>query len=300
MHLVAGLAGDTNEGNKHMTTATNTANINPMSALIAGAMRDEKTALNRSASLIALMFGNEVTYNKAALTNILRKEKSDKTDHIDDLLCSISTDFDAIKQAEFALTEKRKADKASFTDRDAENKVLYNKQMRAARIMFERALIATYGLRSYEFEVIEVSASTKRTGMLNVEFVKSRDGDKVRVGDKDYSCNELISAGNKALQEAAIRKARTSATSAKNPVANMADAAKALAATFNAVPVTTAYEDAFEGELASNLDSVFARMFRMRFFDGQTLDIDAVKDFAKEITAKPAAAPAAKHETKAA
>ncbi len=209
------------------------SNVSAMAAIIAGVLKDEATSQNRSASLIQIMFEAEVTYTPEYIAAIVRLTGEDRTAATDKALADIAPEFVGTKSTLEALKSKDNKDRTE-TDKNAIETI--NKQLRAARIMFTRAMTAVYGLRTGETPALEVKASKRKTGSLAVEYLKERTGDKIKTVDREHTAAQLIAIGEKRLNEALGKKAKA-ATTARNPsaAASLADSSKALAAVLTGV-----------------------------------------------------------------
>ncbi len=208
------------------------SNVSAMAAIIAGVLKDEATSQNRSASLIQIMFDAEVTYTPEYIAAIVRLTGEDRTAATDKALADIAPEFVGTKQALEALKSKDNKDR---TEADKNAIETINKQLRAARIMFTRAMTAVYGLRTGETPALEVKASKRKTGSLAVEYLKERSGDKIKTVDREQTAAQLIAVGEKRLNDAIGKKAKP--TTARNPstAASLADSSKALAAVLTGV-----------------------------------------------------------------
>lgn len=257
------------------------SNVSAMAAIIAGVLKDEATSQNRSASLIQIMFDNEVTYTPEYIAAIVRLTGEDRTAATDKALADIAPEFVGTKSTLEALKAKDNKDRTE-TDKNAIETI--NKQLRAARIMFTRAMTAVYGLRTGETPALEVKASKRKTGSLAVEYLKERTGDKIKTVDREHTAAQLIAIGEKRLNEALGKKAKA-ATTARNPsaAASLADSSKALAAVLTGVvnsKDTKRFDLLTENkELEANALAIVASIIKIECSDEKgVIDRDAVAD----------------------
>lgn len=271
-----------------MSTATATvSNVSVITSVIAGVMRDEQANLNRSSALIAYMFKQEATYAKEVIASIFRLDGSDRTTVIDNQLSEASPEFKGAKLALTALMEKKAADRTE-TDKNAIEST--NKTLRAARIMYSRALAAVFGLRHHD--ALDVTASKRKVGSLMVEYLKERTGDKVKTVDREETCSRLISAGESAVAEF-IGKKKESKKSARNPSAatSLADSSKALAATLTGV-ANSKDANRFDlltnnKELDGNMRAILKALIAIECSDDKgVIDFDAVGKLLSDVTGK--------------
>jgi hypothetical protein len=265
----------------------NETNTSVITAIIAGVMRDETQNLNRSSALIAFMFKNEASYAKEVIASIFRQKGSDRTDVIDNQLIEASPEFKGAKVQLAALTAIKAADRTE-ADKNAMESI--NKTMRAARIMYTRALAAVYGLRHHN--ALDVTASKRKTGSLTVEYLKSQEGNKTKTTDKEETCSRLISAGEKALAEVVGIASKKAKTTARNPAAtSLADSSKALAATLTGVANS---KDAGKfdlltnnSELDNNMRAIHKALIAIECSDEKGLmDTAAVGKLLSEVTGR--------------
>lgn len=265
----------------------NENNTSVITAIIAGVMRDETQNLNRSSALIAFMFKNEASYAKEVIASIFRQKGSDRTDVIDNHLIDASPEFKGAKQQLTALTAIKAADRTE-ADKNAMESI--NKTMRAARIMYTRALAAVYGLRHNN--ALEVTASKRKTGSLSVEYLKEVVGNKTKTTDREETCSRLISAGEKALDEVIGTATKKAKTTARNPAAtSLADSSKALAATLTGV-ANSKDKGKFDlltnnKDLDNNMRSILKALIAIECSDDKGLmDTAAVGKLLSEVTGK--------------
>lgn len=279
-----------------MTTIKNTS---PISAIIAGVMKDATTEGNRQADLSVAMFANEVTYSVDAILNTFSKDGSEKTETLDKWLEDASDDYGAVLDHMQAIKDKPAKDR---TNADTFQLDSLNRKARAARMMFERALRSVYWLRVNGCK--NVSSNKIGTGAMKAKMPDPEA--KGEYINETYSCNTLANKGNDAIREK-LGKATAKTTSARNPVANsIADASKSLAAVLTNLsndgkrkPITD-FSDAEE----ANLEATFRELFLMKFADDKgKVDFKAADEWImetfREMPAKPKNAAPAK-EAKAA
>lgn len=270
-----------------MNAANTDHNANPMSALIAAALKDEAASLNRSAAMIELMFSQEATYSMDSIAAVIRLKGNEKTEKVDAALADLSPEFVAIVAKQSAIKDAKPKDRS-----EAEKNMLevFHKQLRAARIMYERAMTAVYGLRHHK--AMEVVASKRKTGSLAVEYLKGEVDGKIKTTDKEMSCSQLITAGNAALEETAVKTKRAAKSSAKNPV-TLAEPAKALATMLTTLAasgkrvVPAELDDALE----TDINNVLRELFVGEFFDGAVFDRATFNDWLKNVQAYAAVRP---------
>lgn len=263
-------------------------NVNPISAIIAGVLRDEATSLNRSAALIEHMFNSEATFSAFAIAAIIKMQGEDRTAAIDAMIKDASQEFVGTLASLAAYKDMKASDR---TEADKNAMETLNKQLRAARIMFTRAMYAVYGLRSGEHPALEIKASKRKTGSLAVEYLKERNGNKVKTVDKEQTCSELIRIGEKALNDALGKTKKV--TTAKNPSAsaNLADSSKALAAVLTGV-VNSKNPNRFDmltnnKELEGNALTILASIIKIECSDEKgIIDTKALEDLLNRATGK--------------
>lgn len=260
-------------------------NVNPISAIIAGVLKDEATSLNRSAALIGIMFESEATYSAEAIAAVIRLQGEQRTEAIDAILKDVSPEFVGVLATLAALKDVKASDR---TETDKNNMETLTKQLRAARIMFTRCMYAVYGLRKNDAS--EVVASKRKVGSLAVEYIKERKGDKIKTVDKEQTCSELIRVGERMLNEALGKKKETVA---RNPSAgaSLADSSKALAATLTGVANSKdkAKFDLLTNnkELEANFKSILAGLIAIECTDENgNVDADAIADLLSNVTGK--------------
>lgn len=264
---------------------TNNTNNNPMSAIIAGVLKDEATSLNRSASLVALMFEAEATYSIDAIMSVMRLEGTERTTAIDKELSDISPEFVGTIKALDGLKEIKSTDRTETQSNTIET---INKQLRAARMMFTRAQYAVYGLRINDAS--EVKSSARKIGSLAVEYIKERTGNKIKTVDKEQTVSELIRVGETMIKEKLGKK---SAAKAKNPTAgnSLADSSKALAATLTGV-VNSNDPKRFDmitdnKELETNVNTILASVLKLECTDDKGVyDFDALSELVSKLIGK--------------
>lgn len=260
-----------------MAATENTSNVNPMSAIIAGVLRDEATAQNRSAAMIAYMFDNEASYSVTVLKSIIGAKGADKTEAIDNALSDLSPEFASTLTMIADLKAIKSSDK---TETEANRQTILDKQVRAARKMYGLAIVATYGLRmGHEYEgallpVLSVTSSKKKVGSLTVTYNRGKNEKtgNVRELDREHTSAKLISLGEKYANAIA---GKAPATKARNPQGNaLADSAKAFAASVKATagkPITD-----FSDEVSANMESALVDLMRAKFADDKGM-IDPVE-----------------------
>lgn len=286
-----------------MTTAIK--NVSPISAIIAGVMKDATTEGNRQAELTVAMFKNEVTYSSENILDVFRKEGAEKTEAIDVLISDASDEYAGVMDHMASIKDKPSKERSTADVFQIDS---LNRKARAARMMFERALKSVYWLRASN--VSAVSLNKIGTGAMRV-VGPSAALDPSNKDDDDatadipvkvtFSCNTLANKGNDAIRVKLGKSAAKTAT-AKNPAANViADASKSLAAVLSNLgndgkrkPITD-FSDAVEADLETTLRELFA----MKFVDERgRVDLKEVTAWADEQFNIPASK--AKQETKAA
>lgn len=246
--------------------ATNLKN-SPVSAIIAGVMRDATTEGNRQAELVVAMFGNEITYSTSNILHVFNATGRDKTARVDSLLANASDEFDAILDRLATIKDLPKEDKRKAAY-EADG---LNRKARAARIMFERALKSVYWLRMAGCKAI-------LTNKIGVGALKAKMPDQESEGEyvnQMYTASELVNAGDKVLAKATGKEKEPKEASAKNPAADsIANASKALSAVLTSIgkegkrkPITD-----FDDKVSKQLEDTLHELFAMKFFDGNRFD----------------------------
>lgn len=274
------------------TATLSNSQANAISALISGAMRDATVAGSRQAELVIAMFKNEVVYSADEILNIFRKTGGDKTDLIDTMLCAVSDEYAGIIETLAELKAKGKAkNKTDVFTVDS-----LNRKVRAARIMYDRALRSVYWLRI-------VGCRGAVMNKIGTGALKCKMPDKDSEGEyinEVHSGNHIFAQGDKELR-AKLGKAKPEAK-AKNPAANvLADASKSLAAVLTGLNAKTIKPiDDLNDEQQANAEVIFTQLFRMKFADDKgKIDVKDVTAFINELN-NPKSAPAATKEAKAA
>lgn len=235
-------------------------NASPISAIIAGVMKDATTEGNRQAELTVAMFKNEVTYSSDNILDVFRKEGAEKTEALDVLISDASDEYAGVMDHLASIKDKPSKERSTA---DVFTIDSLNRKARAARMMFERALRSVYWLR--ENGCKNVASNKIGTGAMKAKMPDPEDeGEYI---NETFSCNTLANKGNDAIR-VKLGKASKPESKAKNPAANViADASKSLAAVLSNLgsegkrkPITD-FSDAVEADLETTLRELFAMKF---------------------------------------
>lgn len=203
---------------------TNTNNIvaNEGNKLIADAMNANQANDNRQSKLTMFLFSNEVSYSRDALTSYFKLAGSDKQEQTGKLIANISDDYNNVLELLNTLKAEKKAvgKDGTFSDAKALQIEQLNGKVRAAHILFERAALGCFHLRTtgaYEVKLRANGAISFMADKVDEKGQPVLNTKKQPVAQSFVmSGNALIRAGQKAIE--AI-KPKGKAASAKNPVA---------------------------------------------------------------------------------
>lgn len=192
-----------------MTINNETANI--ASKLISGVMQSEQANGQRQAKLVEYMFENEVTYSIDQVGRFFSITGKERTDKISAALASISDDYATAVDMIEAASAKRKASKTPLSPAEALAVEQHNTKVRAANLLFIRALTCVFHLRNVKANKVKIT-STGAISFIGID----KDGDAVKTV---LSGNALTRLGQKDIEAAYPnpQKNRTSNTTA-NPV----------------------------------------------------------------------------------
>lgn len=250
------------------------AKANEAEVLIAAAMNNEHAQQNRQAKLTLYMFSNEVSYSADELTKLFKATGSDRTDIVATMLTRISEQY-AETQASIAnLTEKKKADKLTFSEREALQLESLNGRVRAANMLFTRAATGVLHLRTIGAYGLKVTAN----GALSFHYVV-RDDKGAEVRDPKgnvtstfvtVSGNTLVKAGQKhvdTLKPAAKAKAGGERASApKVGIAPITSAVRDRVKQVRNQPDAAGYEGMSDEEV-KGLDELLHELLIAKFGD---------------------------------
>lgn len=278
---------------------TNLQNDNIANALISGVMKAEQAAGNRQSQLVLYMFQNDVTYSKDELVKFFKVVGSDRTTLIEKAIMNISDDYEAALELRDTLANERKSDKDSFTASKALQHEQNNSKLRAANMLFIRAVTGCLHLRVIDAYDVKV----KNTGA--IEFMydsKDKDGKPVKnskgnpVAEKaSMSGNALVRAGDKTIAEmvgTSKKKERTVSNPVKGGIAPTADVVA------NRVRIQTANGNGIEDmsdEEEKALNKLLHELLAAKFLDDKgQLDKATVLEYLEaEFPAKATKAPKA-------
>lgn len=255
------------------------SNTSAISALINGVMNEATSSGNRSAALVVEMFNSELTFSKAAILNVMRKQGAERTAAIDTVISLVSDDFKRIHaQYDVATHKDHKAKLTTDRAREAnafEAGALLGK-IKAARIMVTRAMSAVFYLRERECSKLSIKKFGAQSSL--VANITDDEGDAIKV---TKSVAELIREGDKAVANATGKVKAAAPATAKNPVAHaLADSSKALAAALTGINAkeTKPLTD-FSDDVEAQMETTLAQLFKMKFFDGNKFDNVSFKEW---------------------
>lgn len=196
-----------------MTNSNEAANI--ANKLIAAVMNAEQAAGNRQSQLVMYMWDNEVTYTKDALLAFFRVKGGERTTLIAKAISGISDDYTSAVELAATLANERKAAKDnSFPQNKALQIEQLNSKLRAANMLFIRAVTATVHLRIADAYDVKLKSNGAITFMFDKvdehgKPVKNTKGNNV-AEQATMSGNALVRAGDKTLADI-IGKAKPAA-----------------------------------------------------------------------------------------
>lgn len=264
--------------------------LSPVASSIAAIMNDAAASENKQAQLVVAIFNSEVQFEQAVLVNMLRKEKKERTTARENMIRAISDDYANALDTIKVIKEKGK-DK---TEKEAFQSETLNKKVRAANIMFERAVVTVVGLR--EQKAKSVKTSNIGAGAL---LIKTPDEDGDFINHK-LSCATALNGATKIVDKMLGKNKKEAA--APNPAkAGMSQTIDAVS-TFldvsmrqeeNAVHSIADFADQTE----ESLEKLLAKLFFLKFGTGADVNLKDVKAYANEL-AKTAITPANGSEQK--
>lgn len=258
-----------------MNAQSNTKN--DVAKIIADVMNDANRAGNQQAAMIVAMFANEVTYSANEILAVMRLKGNERTAEIDNMLSAASDSYADMMAGVEDLKERRKASDIKSSDK---LKVAFqidtaNRKMRAARMMFTRALQGVYNMRVAK--VVKCSTTNLGSGALKVHM-PDEDGD---IAAHSVSCAEMTRNGASRIAEAlGTAKPATARNPANAQATALADSAKAFAASLATIPADKRTIDAFGNEVESNMESALSSLMVLQFGDDRGfLDSKAIAEY---------------------
>lgn len=271
---------DTNTNNTEQNKA------NPLfSRIFAGVMNDIATAGNRQAELSVAMYGDALMFSESNIIRLFSFSGSERTERVDSYLIDMSPDFSTAYFGNERLADKfKELGKGNRPKQDAFTFETNNKKMRAARIMFLRALAGAYAIR-----VMKARSATLATKVGN-SVIRVSVPDVDNEGDwetKTFSASSLANDGEKRLRELSGKAPKTNAKAAdpRNHAANsLADSSKAMSAILSSIASSNEVNKLSEAnaELEGNFANIFERLFASMFTDNGKLDRSALNDWLNE------------------
>lgn len=259
---------------------------NEMSAVettIASIMNDATAGANKQANLVVALFDNEVSFPNDILLNVLRKEKKDRTTARENLLRSVSHEYAKACDTITVLKDKGKKDRS---EKEAFQQETLNNKIRAANIMFDRAMVTVVGLRESKAKTVKTSAIG--AGALEVK-AEDADGDLVK---HKQSCASALTAATKIVNKL-LGKDKKDDDKAPNPakagmVATVETVSRYLEISMKADGETAVHGIAdFSDDTEKALRRLFDQLFYLTFGSGADVQIKDVKEYAAELAKRP-------------
>jgi hypothetical protein len=200
-----------------MTISNEAANV--ANRIIAGVMSSDQSANGRQTALVLYMYDNEVSYSLDEVSKYFTVKGADRAKLIEGALIALSDDYASAVELRDTITAKKKADKESFAAKEALQLEGTVSKIRAANMLFIRALTGVFHLRT-----VDATKVKSATAIGSIQYIgKDKDGDAVKTV---LSGNALVRLGDKDISEAfgaKTKKAASVANPVKGGIAPIAD-----------------------------------------------------------------------------